>query len=237
MGDSAEVSWKTTHMKILVINGNPKQGGFTAEALAIVSSYLQEKGVEVINLRLADADIKECTGCFQCLKTGRCTLTDDMDNIRQTMLEVDGFAVGSPVRNGLTTACYKRFYERITYLLGFTLALEDKYTLAVSSVGFMGGKAVNRKLVALQDVCHTRLSDYIFCKVGIPARMRAVDMKQKLEKAAEKLIYSIKKRSSRSFSERILFAIDRIVMRKFMFDKNPELYTYVIKCWKKKGYM
>lgn len=224
-------------MKILVINGNTKKEGFTAEALGIISSYLRLKGVEVKNLRLADADIKECIGCFQCLKTGKCALTDDMDEIRRTMLEVDGFVTGSPVRNGLTTACYKRFYERITYLLGFTLALEDKYTLAVSSVGYMGGKAVNKKLVALQDVCHTRLSDYIFCKVGIPTKVRAPDMQPRLEKAAEKLIYRIKNRFPRSIFKQILFAIDRMVMREFMFNKHSEQYAYVIECWKKKGYM
>ncbi|MCX5811823.1 MAG: flavodoxin family protein [Proteobacteria bacterium] len=224
-------------MKILVINGNAKQGGFTAEALAIVSSYLKAKDVEVQNLRLADADIKECIGCFQCLKTGKCALTDDMDKIRQAMLEADGFVIGSPVRNGLTTACYKRFYERITYLLGFTLALEDKHTLAISSVGFMGGKTVNKKLVALQDVCHTRLSDFIFCKVGIPNKVRAPDIESRLEKATEKLIYRIKNRCSRGIFERIFFAVDRMVMRKFIFNKNPEQYDYVIECWKKKNYM
>ena len=69
-------------------------------------------------------------------------LADDMNHIIQTMMEADGFVVGSPVRNGLTTACYKRFCERISYLLGFSLLLEDKYTLAISCVGYMGGKKV-----------------------------------------------------------------------------------------------
>jgi len=170
------LSQDTTAMKVLVINGNPKKGGFIAGVLDIISSYLKARDIEVQYLRLADAQITDCTGCFHCLKTGTCVLADDMNHIIQTMMEADGFVVGSPVRNGLTTACYKRFCERISYLLGFSLLLEDKYTLAISCVGYMGGKKVNKRLVGLQDVFRTRLSDFIFYKVGIPTKIQPADI-------------------------------------------------------------
>ena len=224
-------------MKILVINGNPQKTGFVAGALGILSSQLQTHGVEVQHLRLADAKIADCMGCFHCLKTGQCVLTDDMDNIRQSMLQADGFVVGSSVRNGLTTACYKRFYERMTYTLGFPLLLEDKYTLAVSCAGYMGGKAANKRLLGLQDVFHTRLSDFVFCSVGIPTKRQPADIRQQLERAADKLISDIQTRRPRRLLDRVLFAMDRTVMRKFMFEKNPELYAHVIECWRKKGYL
>ena len=149
----------------------------------------------------------------------------------------DGFVVGSPVRNTLTTACYKRFYERITYLLGFPLFLEDKYTLAISSVGVAGGKKVNKQFVGLQDICHTRLSDFIFCRVGIPTKIQPSDIQKRLEGAAEKLIGDIKNRCKRGLSNQISFKLQRTIMRKFIFEKNPEPYTFVIDRWKQKGYM
>jgi multimeric flavodoxin WrbA len=145
-------------MRILVINGNVKTDGFIAGALNLVQDHLIAKGVQVTSLRLADADIQDCRGCFNCLKTGVCTLKDDMNEIAERMLNADGFVIGSPVRNGSTTACYKRFYERITYRLGFPLLIADKYTLAISSVGFMGGKSINREFLGLQDVFQTELS-------------------------------------------------------------------------------
>lgn len=224
-------------MKVLVINGNPKKGGFIAGVLDIISSYLETQDVEVQNLRLADAQIADCIGCLHCLKTGTCVLTDDMNNIIQTMMEVDGYVVGSPVRNGLTTACYKRFYERITYLLGFPLFLEDKYTLAISCVGYMGGKAVNKRMVGLQDIFHTRLTNFIFCKVGIPTKVQPADIQLKLERATDKLIYDIGNHRPRGLLNRISFIVDRTIMRKFIFEKNTDPYTYVIECWKQKGYM
>jgi multimeric flavodoxin WrbA len=212
-------------MKVLVINGNTKTDGFIAGALDIVASYLEKQGVEVRKIRLADARINECLGCFHCLRTGECVQRDDMDQIVTRMQEADGFVVGSPVRNGLTTACYKRFYERITYTLGFPLLLEDKHTLAISCVGATGGKGVNKKLLCLQDVCHTRLSDFIFCTVGIPTKIDPSEIKDKLKHSTDKLIGNIKTHRSKRPIERITGAVDRAILRRFLFEKAP-IFTH-----------
>lgn len=224
-------------IKILVINGSTKSSGFIDGALSVISSYLKTQGIEVKNIRLHDADIKDCIGCFNCLKTGFCVLNDDMGGIIQEMLKADGFVMGSPVRNVLTTACFKRFEERITYTLGFPLLLEDKYTLAVSSVGYLGGKGVSKKHIGLQDVFHTKLSGFLFYKVGIPTKIKPEDIRSDLENSAKKLISDINARSPRRLLKRVLFAVDRMVMRKFIFEKNPDLYENVIRRWRKKGYM
>lgn len=225
-------------MKILAINGSPKPGGFSAEALTIVVSFLEKKGAEVQTITLADRNIKDCTGCSTCLKTGKCTLKDDMEDIIAWMKDADGFVIASGVRNGLPTALYKRFYERITYILGFPLLLEDKYTLAISSVGYFGGKASNKRLLGLQDVCCTKLSKYIFCKnVGIPARKAPEDMREQLEKGAFKLFRDIDGKRQRRFLGRLSASINRKIMNRFIFAKYPGTYANVIDCWKRKGYI
>ena len=224
-------------MQIIVINGNTKQDGFIADSLDIITAYIKKQGIDVENIQLTKLEIKDCIGCFQCLKTGKCVLDDDMSKIIKLMIEADGFVIGAPVRNGLTTACYKRFIERITYTLGFPLLLEDKHTLAISSVGIMGGKKVNKKLLGLQDVFHTRLSDYLFFAVGIPTKLKPSMIKQKLEKSADMLIKNIETHRSKSLVERITAALDRIIMYRFLLNKSPELYTHVISNWKKKHYI
>jgi len=179
-------------MKILVINGNTKSNGFIAGALDIIIKHLKTNKVDVEYLQLANLQIRDCIGCFDCLKTGACCIDDDMTFVLEKMISADGFVVGAPVRNGMTTACYKRFYERITYTLGFPLALEDKYTLAVSSVGFAGGKSINRKTLGLQDVFFTTLSGFLFFKTGLPSTLKPEEVTDKLERSAEKLIRDIK---------------------------------------------
>jgi multimeric flavodoxin WrbA len=224
-------------MKVTVINGNPKLGGFTQQALDTVVSHLKEKDITVNYIRLADKRILDCVGCFTCLKTGKCVIDDDVESIIQTMLESDGFVVGSPVRNAYITACFKKFIERITYILGFTLVLENKYTLGIASVGYLGGKSASRKFCCLQGLFHTHLSDFVFCPVGIPARLNSAKIEQRLLKAADKLVQDISNRRERPLHDKISFLIDRIIVRKFMLERHPEIYANVIKCWKSKSYM
>ncbi|MFH0960011.1 MAG: flavodoxin family protein [Pseudomonadota bacterium] len=224
-------------MKITIINGNPKSGGFTEKSLNIVASYLKKKDLTVDYIGLADKRVLDCIGCFNCLKTGECVLNDDVSAIIQTMLESDGFVIGSPVRNAYITACYKRFIERITYILGFTLALENKYTMGISSVGYLGGKSANKKFCCLQGVFHAHLSSFVFSSVGIPANINFDTIESRLLKGADKLIQDISTRKERTLFDKISFLIDRTVVRKFMLEKQPEVYANVIKSWQSKGYM
>jgi multimeric flavodoxin WrbA len=127
-------------MNVISIYGNPKDGGFVHGCLDVISQELEGRGASVERLLLKDAGVQDCVGCFTCLRTGKCPLPDGMDDICDRLRAADGFVVGCSVRNGTFTALYKRFWERITYPLGFTGDLSDKHVLSVSTVGLMGGR-------------------------------------------------------------------------------------------------
>ena len=224
-------------MNILIINGNPKEGGFIGRAVEIAMDRLfgQKINSEIIPLR--NAKIQDCAGCFHCLRTGSCTLKDDMDIIVPKMLAADGYVMASAVRNADVTACYKRFYERITYRLGFPLLLEDKHTLAISAVGFMGGKSINRRMLGLQDVCHTRLSAHLHFVVGIPTKSMEKRQASRIEAAVTSLVADIRSQKGRALTQSAAFAFDRFIMRRFIFSKNEAVYNNVIQSWKNKGYI
>ncbi|AGA35319.1 NADPH-dependent FMN reductase [Thioalkalivibrio nitratireducens DSM 14787] len=188
-------------------------------------------------LHLREAAIEECIGCFQCLKTGTCCHRDDMDAIIERMLAADGFVVLGPVRNGHVAAGYKRFYERITYRVGFPLLIEDKYTLAISSVGYMGGKAASRRFLGLQDVCHSRLSGHLHFAVGIPSRPIHDRQRARICAAVDRLLRDIERKKARGWINAAGFALDRFAMRRLMFAKKPDVYANVIRHWREKGYM
>lgn len=224
-------------MKILVINGNPKKGGFISSVAEMVLDRLSGLGTEAQIVALGQADIQDCIGCFLCLKTGQCSIKDDMDEIISKMLEADGYVMISAVRNGNVTACYKRFYERITYRLGFPLLLEDKYTLAVSTVGYAGGKAANRRLLGLQDVCHTHLSGHLHMAVGIPARPPDARITKRIQSAVDRLTMDVRSRKQRNFARKAAFAIDRFFLKRLVFRNREDYYVNVLSHWKDKGYL
>ena len=224
-------------MKITVISGSPKPGGFINDSLELVASHLERRGADVTKIRLSEKHINDCIGCFTCLRTGECVIHDDVGGIIDIMKNSDGFVIGSPVRNALITACLKRFIERITYILGFTLVLEDKYSLGIASVGLFGGKSVSRRFCCLQDVFHTHLSGFVFCSVGIPSSRGIIDKKHKLTSAADKLVRDISEKTPRSRREKLSLAIDKTIVRKFMLERKPDLYASVIRAWQLKGYI
>lgn len=223
-------------MKILTLNGSPSMNGFSTGTLDMIATHLETQGAVVESIRLADRDIGDCRGCFSCLKTGVCVLKDDMTQIIDALLAADGYVIASPVRNGHVTACYKRFYERITYTLGFPLLLEDKHCLGLSSVGYMGGRSANKRLLCLQDVFHARSSGFLFFSVGIRPALPPSHFRKQLESGANRLMADIRSRRRRQLSDRITFGGERWVMKTFMFRKHPDVYANVLSCWRQKGY-
>jgi multimeric flavodoxin WrbA len=222
-------------MKVMVINGSPSPRGVSAMLAERVSELLSARGMEVDPLRLAEMRIEDCKGCLKCLSSGICSLHDDMSGIIERMRVADGFVVISSVRNGSVTACYKRFYERITYTLGFPLELENKQTLAIATVGMAGGRAVNRKFLGLQDVMQTRLSGFLFFRSGALSKERGLpECDRRLLPAIDRFVGDVAARRRKSPLNRCENALDRWVVKKFMLQKNPDFYANVLRHWQNK---
>lgn len=224
-------------MKIMAIYGNPIRSGFVHDCLDLVTKRLEQNGLNVHRLKLVDADIKDCIGCFKCLRTGKCSIHDDMEQIMTGMREVDGFVTGGSVRNGYFPAIYKRFYERITYILVFGRDLKGKPVSSIGAVGMAGVKKHLGKLLTLREF-QTNVQDYLFFRTGIPTKLKAGDVTQKLEGLADRLQAVISDGSGFPISARIRAEIDDFIMRKFMLEKNPDnVYDFVIRQWKEKKLM
>jgi multimeric flavodoxin WrbA len=225
-------------MQSMLINGSPSPHGFASHIWELARELLIERGVEVDALRLADMQIGDCKGCMSCLATGVCAIEDDMAGIIERMRAADGFVVISSVRNGLTTACFKRFYERISYTLGFPLELDGKQTLAIACVGMMGGKAINRKFLGLQDIMHTRLSGYLFFRTGIAKKRQDWEScRTRLQPAIDRFVSDLAVRRRKNLPNRLGNGFDRWVLAKSMLLKNPAFYANVIRHWQAKGYL
>ena len=223
-------------MKIMVIYGNPKSGGFVHGSLDVIAKRLQDKGAEVERLVLKDAGIQDCTGCFTCLGTGKCVLDDGMNALCERIREADGLVVGASVRNGRCPALYKRFYERITYPLFFTGDITDKYVLGVSAVGMAGGKRTTRQMVAMAET-GARTVDHLFFRVGIPSKKTVDQVKDKLLAAADKLYDTVKHHKRPGLAWQLCRRLDRIIMRKFVFSKDPDHFAHVLEEYRRRGWL
>jgi multimeric flavodoxin WrbA len=103
-------------MKIAVINGSHR--GRNGNTAAMVDAFLKgamEAGAEVINIILAEKNIKHCTACKACwFKTaGKCVLRDDMAEIMALIQDADVRVLATPVYFDNMSSMLKVFIDRL----------------------------------------------------------------------------------------------------------------------------
>ena len=221
--------------RILCVYGNPKQEGFVHGCVDHIATHLEKKGTEIDRLRLGECNMGNCIGCFNCLRTGNCSIKDDMSEIIERIRLCDGLITGASVRNGLFPAIFKLFYERITYILGFGREFRGKYILAIGAVGIAGGRKQLGRLITFREF-HTYVSDYLFFRTGIPTSRTIAEVTPVLDKAADKFLKAVIEKKTLPWHARLLERVDNFIMHKFMFERNPDhVYDYIIAQWKDQG--
>lgn len=86
-------------MKVLLINGSPKERGCTYTALAESANILMEEGIDTEIVCLGGSPFRDCIGCGQCnTRTKGCIFEDDaVNDLIAKAEESDGFIFGTPV--------------------------------------------------------------------------------------------------------------------------------------------
>lgn len=110
-------------MNLLAIVGSPRKGRATDTLVdrAIDGVKSKSPNCNVKKLLLIDHDIQFCKNCLACRdsKTHKpvatCSIRDDMDYIREDVLESDSLILGTPVHMGYATAIMMTFLERICW--------------------------------------------------------------------------------------------------------------------------
>lgn len=114
-------------MKVLLINGSPKEKGCTYTALTIAAEALNGCGIETEIFQAGNRPIKGCIGCGGCAKSGlgRCVFGDDAVNALIEKAEAaDGFIVGSPVHYAAASGAVTSLMDRACYAGGKNFVLK-----------------------------------------------------------------------------------------------------------------
>ncbi len=110
--------------KVLAIMGSPRKNKNTNDLLDAPIDNLAEEKFTINKVYLNDLDIKHCTGCEYCNKTGNCSKKDDMSDLYDTIDSSHIIIVAAPVYfnsvNGLTKNMIDRCqrYWSLKYALG-----------------------------------------------------------------------------------------------------------------------
>ncbi|NLK27772.1 MAG: flavodoxin family protein [Clostridiales bacterium] len=119
-------------MKVIAINGSPKQKGNTYIALKLVCDELEKKGIETEIINIGNRNIKGCVACGGC-KDGQCIFNDEkLRGIINNIFSADGILLGSPVYYSGISGTMKSFLDRLFYASHGRMRLKIGAALAVS---------------------------------------------------------------------------------------------------------
>ncbi len=106
-------------MKVLIINGSPKDNGNTACALKEAEAVLNSEGIETETLHVGNMAIRGCVACLSCYKSGKCVFDDVVNEAARKFEECDGLLIGSPVYYAGANATLTAFLTRLFYSTRF----------------------------------------------------------------------------------------------------------------------
>lgn len=132
-------------MKVLLVNGSPREKGCTYTALSEVAKSLKAGGVEPVFYSIGKKPVHGCIECGKCKETGKCVFDDDVCNeLLGRMQQADGIVVGSPVFYAGPNGALCAVLDRIFYCGAPTLA--NKPAAAVVSCRRGGASATFDRL-------------------------------------------------------------------------------------------
>jgi multimeric flavodoxin WrbA len=103
-------------MKVMIINGSPRKGGYTSDLVSLFQKGVEEAGGETHVIYLRKKKIAPCIGCFKCWvgeNEGQCIFSDDMDAIIEEYLETDTLVLATPMYYYSFSSFLKVFLERL----------------------------------------------------------------------------------------------------------------------------
>lgn len=102
-------------MKVLMINGSPRQNGNTSIALEEMREIFEPAGVETEIVRVGSRDVRGCIACGRCEKLGKCVFDDIVNELAPKFEEADGLVVASPVYYASANATLIAVLDRLFY--------------------------------------------------------------------------------------------------------------------------
>lgn len=99
-------------MKVVLVNGSPNSKGCTFTGLKEAANTLNEEGIEAPIFQVGREPVSGCIACFHCAQTGRCRISDCVNEFVEIAEDADGFMFGTPVHFGAAGGAITSFMDR-----------------------------------------------------------------------------------------------------------------------------
>lgn len=122
-------------MNVLMINGSPRAGGNTADALREMERIFHEEQIETETVQVGGKDIRGCMACSFCLEKGACAFNDIVNETAPKFESCDGLVIASPVYYGSANGTLVSFLDRLFFSTRFDKTMKVGASVAVARRG------------------------------------------------------------------------------------------------------
>lgn len=217
-------------MKIVIINGSPRKTGATAGILHAFESELTAMGADVVFLNVSELDIKPCTGCMGCYKTGKCCIKDDGDRISELIAGANGIIMGTPTYASNVSGQLKVLIDRGHFVI--EQLLYGKYGVSIATGVNYGNSTACRVIDDLFLYSGASISGRIACNVPFNTDPCDGRMKAKIRRTAKALYRDIEKRRIHPFQRAFHRVIFGFGIKPFVMSQG-EAYRGAREKWEK----
>lgn len=218
-------------MKIIIINGSNRKNGATATILNELLTALEfYPDVNVQMYHVADLNLKYCTGCCNCYKTGACIFNDDLEKLSLEIASADGLILGSPTYASNISGQMKVIIDRGHFVV--EQLLHNKYAISIATYENYGGKNTSKILDQLLLYSGAQISSSL--KIKIPfGKNPLIDplLLHSIKKGAGLIYTDIEKKRTHLFQKVFHFFVFYFGIKPFVHQKG-EQYDGVRMHWK-----
>ncbi|ELP85542.1 hypothetical protein EIN_149040 [Entamoeba invadens IP1] len=106
-------------IKVLLINGSPREHGNTSHMLSWLITSLEQQGITTDYFQIGGKSIKSCRSCWRCQKDGKCWQEDPViDELCSKIVAADGVIIGSPTYYADVPMEVKGMLDRCGLIIG-----------------------------------------------------------------------------------------------------------------------
>lgn len=115
--------------RIVVISSTYRKGGNSEVLAEKFAKGAKDAGNDVKMIHLRDLKVGYCIGCMSCLKTGKCALRDDINEILPIIKNAEVLVFATPVYYYSMSGQLKTFLDRLNPLYGQQISFKQVYLL------------------------------------------------------------------------------------------------------------
>ncbi len=122
-------------LKVLILNGSPRENGNTSIAIREMESVFAQNGVETKTVQIGRMDVRGCIACGSCAEKGKCVFDDIVNELAPEFEAADGLVAASPVYYASANATLIACLDRLFYSTSFDKTMKVGASLVCARRG------------------------------------------------------------------------------------------------------